>query len=99
MTTDQNDKTEKTEKTETAIVIGTNGFVWVAKSVECAGPWVTMNHVRCIRTWGTTKGLNELIKGPTSSTVLDEMAPVISLANHALIAIIPCDNGAWEGKI
>lgn len=85
--------------TETAIVVATNGLVWIAKSVECAAPWVTMSHVRCIRTWGTTKGLNELIKGPTKETILDAVAPVISLADHALIAIIPCDTGAWEGKL
>lgn len=86
-------------KTETAIIIGTQGFVWVCSSVEVDETWATLVNARCIRVWGTTKGLNELVQGPTKNTILDTAAPVISLAQHALVAVIPADQAGWAKSL
>jgi hypothetical protein len=80
-----------------AIVVGENAHVFVCEKYEESpdGRWVNMINARIIRTWGTSKGLNELIDGPTKSTILDHPAPVISLAYHACLAIIPVNQSQW----
>lgn len=52
------------------IVVVDNGFVYVG---DCFwdGDFLLINNARNIRQWGTTKGLGELINGPTSQTVHD----------------------------
>jgi len=79
------------------IIVATNSHVWVAKSVEFIGSsFVRGSHVRTIREWGTTKGLNQLVDGPTQNTVLDAPAPILDVAAIAVIAIIPVRAAAWE---
>ena len=68
------------------IVVATNGHVWVAKSIKQDSAWLHCTDARIIDTWGTTKGLNELVGGPTKETRMDMPAPVVSIANIALIA-------------
>ena len=80
---------------EAIIVVGTNGLVWVCERAEMDDNFLHMVRAKIIRNWGTTKGLNELVRGPTKNTVLDATAPVVSLTRIALIAIIPCDNDSW----
>jgi hypothetical protein len=71
----------KTEaaKPETAvdpqIVVLDRGFVYVGK-VQIEDQFVRIQNARMIRRWGTTKGLGELIGGPTKDTVLDECGSV-----------------------
>ena len=79
------------------IIVATNSHVWVAKTVEFIGTtFVRGTHVRTIREWGATKGLNQLVNGPTSNTILDAPAPIQDVAYHAIIAIIPVNAAAWE---
>jgi hypothetical protein len=79
------------------IIVATNSHVWIAKSVEFIGSsFVRGSHVRTIREWGSTKGLNQLVDGPTQSTVLDAPAPILDVASIAVIAIIPVRAAAWE---
>lgn len=80
-----------------AIVVAENAHVFVCENYEESPDerWVNMTNVRIIRTWGTTKGLNQLIDGPTKDTILDAPAPVISLAYHACLAIIPVNQSQW----
>jgi hypothetical protein len=78
------------------LVVATNGHVWAAKTVELDERFAHLNTARIVRTWGTTQGLNELVNGPTKNTVLDAIAPVVSVANIALIALIPVSDAAWE---
>lgn len=80
-----------------AIVVADNGHVFVCENYSESDDhrWVNMLNARIIRTWGTTKGLNELIDGPLKTTVLDARAPVIALAFHSCIAVIPC-RGGWD---
>ena len=78
-----------------SIIIGDNSHVWVARHVLAQGNLFHMSDARIIRQWGTDKGLNQLIDGPTKATVLDVKAPVVSLLAHACLAIIPCRDANW----
>ena len=58
-----------------AIVVLDRGFVYVG-DVTCDSDWCIITNARNIRRWGTTKGLGELVNGPTSKTVLDQVGTV-----------------------
>jgi len=76
------------------IVIAQRGWVFVG-DVSQEGEQVTINNAKCIRRWGTTKGLGEIAKnGPTSSTVLDDMGTV-RLHSLAVVASIEVEAGKW----
>lgn len=79
----------------TTIVVATAGHVWVAKSVTYDGTFYHLHNARIIRRWGTDKGLNQLVNGPRKETVLDEAAPLVTVVAPAMIALIPCSEGAW----
>ena len=81
------------------LTVAIHGHVWISKGLVIDGDNITLTHARIVRAWGTTKGLNELVRGPTSETVIDDPAPLVFLPNHAVIAIIPCTASAWEGKL
>lgn len=72
-----------------AIVVGTNGFVWYAEKVSETDSHLFLTNAKIIRNWGTTKGLAELVTGPTSGTVLDTQSDVV-LNRLAFVFMIPC---------
>jgi hypothetical protein len=71
------------------IVVGTNGFVWYAPSISRTGDYLTLKDAKCIRQWGTSQGLAELINGPLKDTKLDAPASVI-LSHSQFVFAIPC---------
>jgi len=76
------------------IIIAQRGWVFVGE-VEAAGDQVTITNAKCIRRWGTTKGLGELAKeGPKKATVLDEMGTV-RLHALAVVAAVDCEAAKW----
>lgn len=78
-----------------AIVIADRGWVFVGQ-VKSDYEFVTITGARCVRRWGTSEGLGELAtKGPRPNTVLDAPADM-KVAARALIAIVPCEAGAWN---
>ena len=81
---------------DTTLVIGSNGHVWVCKEARYDGVWLHMVHARIVRVWGTTRGLNELVNGPLTETVLDAPADIVSLFHTALIAVIPASEYKWQ---
>ena len=81
-----------------------------AKIVVLQRGWVMVGHVTVsetdpniriisraqnIRIWGTSKGLGELVNGPTTSTKLD---PSGTVEFHILTQVlaIPVDEAAWK---
>ena len=72
----------------TTIVVLDRGFVYVGR-VHVEGDMVTVTNARNIRKWGTTKGLSELVNGPTTNTVLDEVGE-IAAPLRAVIHFIKC---------
>jgi hypothetical protein len=70
------------------IVVLDRGFVYVGSVVEYPDR-IRISEAKNIRRWGTTKGIGELVAGPTKDTVLDPVREVI-VYRHAVIHLIPC---------
>ena len=81
------------------IVIGQRGWVWIGHmEEETEGNRVVLTDARCIRKWGTTKGLGELVDGPTAKTVLD---PAGTVRLHALgiVATLDASEDGWKAAL
>lgn len=71
------------------IVIADRGWVWVGRA-RIDGESVIIQNARCVRYWGTTRGLGQLAEeGPQPNTKLDPCGRV-ELNRRALIALIAC---------
>ncbi len=81
----------------TAIVVLDRGFVYVGQ-VTVDGDWCLIENARNIRVWGTTKGLGELVNGPTASTKLDTVGNVRAPL-RAVISIIDAKADKWNGVL
>jgi hypothetical protein len=67
------------------IVVADKGFVFVGNVEEHPDGTVTLTNAQNIRRWGTTRGLGELVNGPTKATVSDPygtvtLRPIIQIA-------------------
>ena len=82
-------------KGDIKIVVADRGFVYVGYIGEQHEGFVTLTKAHNIRVWGTTKGLGELVSGPTSSTKLDKVGTV-HIPDRAVISIIEVDNSKWK---
>ena len=76
------------------IVVADRGFVYIGYSVT-DGEWVYITEAKNIRRWGTSRGLGELVNGPTSGTNLDEVGAV-RIPFHALQHLIAVKAEAWK---
>lgn len=76
------------------IVVVDRGFVFVGNVVDL-GDHLRILRASCIRKWGTTRGLGELITGPTKNTVLDWCSEV-DVPARAVIFTLPVAEDAWS---
>lgn len=76
------------------IVVADRGFVYVGH-VEEQESFVKLTLAKNIRIWGTTKGLGELVNGPTSKTAMDSVG-TIRIPNRAVISIIDVEQSKWK---
>lgn len=76
--------------TKKQIVVLQRGWVVVGDVAE-VGDKVIIDNASVIRNWGTTKGLGELVEGPTSSTKLD---PAGTVTAHQLAVVFTLDVNA-----
>jgi hypothetical protein len=77
-----------------AIIVADRGFVYVGH-VEIADDWCVVTRAKNIRVWGTSKGLGELVNGPTTTTKLDTVGTV-RIPMRAVISIIDVSADAWK---
>ena len=78
-----------------SIIIGQAGWVWVGH-YERNGDTILIRDARCIRRWGTTRGLAQLANdGPQPETKL-EPACDVELHVLAVIGRLPCREEAWR---
>ena len=77
-----------------AIVVLDRGFVYIGKAT-IEGDWCVIENAKNIRVWGTTKGLGELVSGPTSTTKLDQVGTVRA-PMRAVISVIDVDSAKWK---
>lgn len=78
----------------TAIVVADRGFVYVGHA-EIEDDWCVVKNAHNIRVWGTTKGLGELVNGPTARTKLDAVGTV-RIPMRAVISIINVNTEKWK---
>lgn len=74
------------------IVVLDRGFVYTGQA-KIVGDFVLIENAKTIRGWGTTKGLGELVDGPTPSTKTEAVG-TLTCPLRAVISIIKC-NRAW----
>ena len=84
------------EKLGLQIVVLDRGFVYIGR-VESDDDWIYIKDALNIRVWGTTKGLGQLVSGPTSDTKLDPVGN-IRAPMRALISLIEVDEDEWKFK-
>lgn len=68
------------------IAVIDNGFVYVGDCTYTGG-FLRIDSAKNIRVWGTSKGLGELSRGPTSNTVADETGTVLVPVNRVVLFI------------
>ena len=83
-------KSQQQEIGEVRIIVADRGWVFVGSCTDEDNGDVTIRNCRNIRQWGTTRGLGELVNGPTAKTVLDDYGTVRTRA-IATIAV----KGGW----
>ena len=76
------------------IAVLDRGFVYVG-NVEMKDDFLILTNAKNIRVWGTTKGLGELVSGPTASTKLDKVGTV-RVPSRALISLIDVEQDKWN---
>ena len=76
------------------IVILQRGWVFVGRFKKTGSDCVLEN-AHCIRQWGTTKGIGELVSGPTSSTKLDN-AGTVRFNELTIVALVDCEESGWK---
>ena len=55
-----------------------------------------MQNAHCIRVWGTSRGLGELVNGPTEKTILDPMG---TLHLESVLFTMEVDQDAWKSVL
>ena len=78
------------------IAILQRGWVFVGRFSK-VGSDCKLENAYCIRQWGTTKGIGELVNGPTSKTLLDP-TPVVNFHEMTVVALIDCNENGWKSK-
>ena len=82
------------KKGDIKIAVLDRGFVYVGR-VTIEADFLRLERAQNIRVWGTTKGLGELVNGPTNSTKLDNVGSVV-VPMRAVISIIDVEQKAWK---
>lgn len=77
------------------IVVLQRGWVYVGRFSR-TGNDCKLENASCIRTWGTTKGLQELVNGATSKTVLDKCEGTVEFDYLTVVHTINCNKEKWN---
>ena len=85
-------------KKDVRIVVLQRGWVYVGLFSKGTNGDCTLEKASCIRRWGTTKGLGELVKGPLPSTMLDA-AGTVRFHELAVVNTLDVDGEAWSKHV
>ncbi|MBK6571787.1 MAG: hypothetical protein KA251_09630 [Saprospiraceae bacterium] len=77
------------------IVVLQRGWVYIGR-FERTGNDCKLHNSYCIRTWGTTKGLQELVNGATSATKLDKCEGVVEFDWLTVVHTITVNKESWK---
>ncbi|MEK9722097.1 MAG: hypothetical protein VW405_01260 [Rhodospirillaceae bacterium] len=76
------------------IAVLDRGFVYVGH-VSAADGWIKIEGARCVRRWGTTRGLGQLAaEGPQEATKLDP-AGTVRAPLSSVVHLIDADPTKW----
>lgn len=93
------DSVQRVEHTgDIKIVVLQRGWVYIGR-LERNDNDCKLHSAYCIRTWGTTKGLPELVNGATSSTKLDKCEGVVEFDWLTVIHTITVNQDKWKSTI
>ena len=88
--------TESVEYTgEIKIVVLQRGWVFIGR-FERNGNDCKLHNAYNIRIWGTTKGLPELVNGPTNKTILDKCEGVVEFNYLTVVCMITVNQSKWN---
>ena len=76
------------------IVVLDRGWVLVG-CCEDEGDILRITKARCLRQWGTERGLGELVAGPLEKTIHDYMG-IVEAPKRAVIFSIVVASDAWD---
>ena len=76
------------------IVVVDSGFVFLGDCISDQDTLV-MTNVKQLRQWGTSRGLGQLVDGPTAQTVMDPIPSVI-VPRPRVIFTIPVNESKWS---
>ena len=76
------------------IAVLDRGFVYIGHA-KFEGDFLILSNAKNVRIWGTSKGLGELVSGPTSLTRLDAVG-TIRVPTRALISLIDVEQSKWK---
>jgi hypothetical protein len=79
------------------IVVLQRGWIYIGR-FERTGNDCKLYNSYCIRKWGTSKGLAELVNGPTEKTVLDKCEGMVEFDWLNVIHVITVNN-SWKNLI
>mgnify|MGYP000952280978 CR=1 FL=1 len=77
------------------IVILQRGWIMIGY-FERNGSDCILKKSSTIRKWGTTKGLGELVNGPTKDTILDKNYGDVEFDYLTVVASINCNEKEWS---
>ena len=77
------------------IVVLQRGWVYIGR-FERNGNDCKLSNAYCIRVWGTTKGLQELVNGATTSTKLDKCDGVVEFDWLTVVHTIAVKSESWK---
>lgn len=80
------------------IVVLQRGWIYAGR-FERTGNDCKLTNGYVIRTWGTTKGLPELVHGPTSATKLDKCDGVVEFDWLTVVHTITLNEEKWKGLL
>lgn len=88
-------------ETKIRILVLDRGYVKVCRCPDPEGYtfWLPYTDARTIRIWGTTRGLGELVNGPTESTVLDDVIPSGMVSVRSIIDTFLVEESKWEALL
>jgi hypothetical protein len=79
---------------EIKIVVLQRGWIYVGR-FERNGNDCKLHNASCIRVWGTTKGLQELVNGVTTSTKLDKCEGIVEFDWLTVVHTITVNPSKW----
>ena len=77
------------------IVVLQRGWVYIGR-FERNGNDCKLHNSYNIRAWGTTKGLTELVNGPTKGTVLDKCDGLVEFHILTVVFAVTVNPLAWK---